>query len=416
MRAQLSELVFNLFAECASIGNNDIFGLCKVTTAGYLSMAWLLIAAAVLGFLLASITFGLQIPAGIILPSLAIGALYGRAFGALMELVHRNFPSSWVFAVCESDVPCIIPGTYAIVGAASALAGVTRMTVSIVVIMFELTGALSYVLPIMIAVMLAKWIGDAFGTRGIYESWIQFKGYPFLEHKDDTQIPHATVSKIMTRVEEMQCLDASQTYTVEELQNLLRQANHRGFPVVAFKNSSTDLAAVKTRGRRPSQNNTFLGYISSMELAFALDKFTTVDVDSPQVRPVSQQTSCYFAHQPGMNLSRGIDLRPWMDQTPITLNANSSLQLAVHMFQNLGLRYLLFVDRGAFRGMLTKKDVWWILSASERGKDNGHFVAGTGALRDTTVVDDDGPDESRGLLRDDTGRGDGPQAISHANS
>ena len=51
------------------------------------------------------------------------------------------------------------------------------MTVSIVVIMFELTGALTYVLPIMIAVMACKWVGDAFGKRGIYESWIHFNEY-----------------------------------------------------------------------------------------------------------------------------------------------------------------------------------------------------------------------------------------------
>lgn len=38
---------------------------------------------------------------------------------------------------------------------------------SLVVIVFELTGALSHVVPIMIAVMTAKWVGDAFGKEGI---------------------------------------------------------------------------------------------------------------------------------------------------------------------------------------------------------------------------------------------------------
>lgn len=41
-------------------------------------------------------------------------------------------------------VSSVTPGTYAMVGAAAALAGVTRMTVSLTVIMFELTGSLSY--------------------------------------------------------------------------------------------------------------------------------------------------------------------------------------------------------------------------------------------------------------------------------
>ncbi|KEF59453.1 chloride channel 3 [Exophiala aquamarina CBS 119918] len=405
MRAQLSELVYYLFAECASIGNNDIFGLCKVTTAGSLAMAWLLIAAAILGFLLSSITFGLQIPAGIILPTLAIGALYGRTIGALVELVHRNFSTSVLFAACEPDVPCVIPGTYAIVGAASALAGVTRMTASIVVIMFELTGALTYVLPIMISVMLAKWIGDAFSTRGIYETWINFKEYPYLENKDDTQIPHVGVSSLMTRVEEMHCLDANKRHTVASLQRVLRSTTFRGFPVVASKGAHDDTLVGRTARRHPLRENTFLGYISRAELTFALDRMTksSTNLDRPQSETITPDTPCYFVYHSEVNTVRGIDLRPWMDQTPITLNANSSLQLTVSMFQNLGLRYLLFVDRGAFRGILTKKDVWWILSASQERQKSGEFVAGAGHLRETTDTEEEGEEEARGLLQENSG-------------
>ncbi|KIW15705.1 hypothetical protein PV08_05755 [Exophiala spinifera] len=400
MRAQLSELVYYLFAECATIGNNDIFGLCKATTGGALSMLWLLIAASVLGFLLASITFGLQIPAGIILPSLAIGALYGRSAGVVMELIHKHFSTSFVFAACEPDVPCVIPGTYAIVGAASALAGVTRMTVSIVAIVFELTGALTYVLPIMIAVMLAKWIGDACSTRGIYESWIQINEYPYLDNKDDAAIPQVSVSGIMTRVEDMTCLNGNQAYSVEKLRKILRTTSFRGFPVVAFKHLAEDPASVPTSFLPSPRENTFLGYISRTELSFALDRVTTSGVSSRNSPPITPQTPCYFNYHADIISGHGVDLRPWMDQTPITLNANSSLQLAVHMFQNLGLRYLLFVDKGAFRGILTKKDVWWILSAAEDGRRRDEFVAGSGVLRGDDE-DDDGRDEARGLLQQD---------------
>ncbi|KIW35246.1 uncharacterized protein PV07_01952 [Cladophialophora immunda] len=404
MRAQLSELVYYLFAECATIGNNDIFGLCRATTAGALSMAWLLIAASLLGFLLASVTFGLQIPAGIILPSLAIGALYGRTLGVVVELIHKHFSTSLLFAACEPDVPCVTPGTYAIVGAASALAGVTRMTVSIVVIMFELTGALTYVLPIMIAVMLAKWIGDVFSTRGIYESWIQFNEYPYLENKDDATMPHVLVSSLMTRVEEMKCLDANRLYTVEDLQNILRTTSYRGFPVVSFRKAVGDVTETGSHRQYPREN-TLLGYISRVELAFALERM--MHPSSHQSRPgaetiVDPRTPCYFTYHPDIAAGSGIDLRPWMDQTPITLNANSSLQLAVHMFQKLGLRYLLFVERGAFRGMLTKKDVWWILSASADGRKAGGFVADAETVRDSALEDDEGPEEARGLLQADS--------------
>jgi chloride channel 3/4/5 len=405
MRAQMSELVYYLFAECDTIGNNDIFGLCRATTAGALSMAWLLIAAAFLAFLLATMTFGLQIPAGIILPSLAIGALYGRTVGVIVELLHKHFSSSFIFAACESEGQCVTPGTYAIVGAASALAGVTRMTVSIVVIMFELTGALTYVLPIMIAVMLAKWIGDVVSPRGIYESWIHFNEYPYLENNDDVSIPHVLVSSLMTRVEDMMCIDAGRPYTIGQLRHMLQTTAYRGFPVVALQRRSTsgspDTRPETTAPQGKDLINKFLGYISRVELVFALDRLTN---DSNNGETIELQKRCYFTYHPDIASGSEIDMRPWMDQTPITLNANSSLQLAVNMFQKLGLRYLLFVDRGAFKGMLTKKDVWWILSASDGDrKDSTFFADDEPAHEDGIDGNDEGPEEARGLLVQDSG-------------
>ncbi len=40
--------------------------------------------------------------------------------------------------------------------------------VSLVVIMFELTGGLTYIVPIMVAVMISKWVGDALTSDGMY--------------------------------------------------------------------------------------------------------------------------------------------------------------------------------------------------------------------------------------------------------
>ena len=54
------------------------------------------------------------------------------------------------------------------------------LLVSLVVIVFELTGALSHVVPIMIAVMTAKWVGDAFGRDGIVSLLTKLILYFFL--------------------------------------------------------------------------------------------------------------------------------------------------------------------------------------------------------------------------------------------
>ncbi|OJD17176.1 hypothetical protein AJ78_02720 [Emergomyces pasteurianus Ep9510] len=347
MRAQLSKLVYYLFAECANVPD-DQFGLCKTGSAS-LGVIGLLLLAAVLGFFLASITFGLDLPAGIILPSLAIGALSGRALGIAFEMWQKIQPDLLLFRSCESDIPCITPGTYAIVGAASALGGATRMTVSIVVIMFELTGALTYVIPIMIAVMLSKWCGDTFGKRGIYESWIHLNEYPFIEQKDDVVLPDVPVSQVMTSIHDLSVITAV-GHTIDTLSQLLETTTYRGFPVVS-----------------DTSNPILLGYISRNELSFALKSAT-----SRNSRYLSPETPAYFAHQPFADPLETLDLRPWMDQTPITLNSRASFLVVLNMFQRLGLRHVLFVNKGALQGFLTKKDVWCIIEDAQKRRAQGY--------------------------------------------
>ena len=94
------------------------------------------------------------------------------------------FRLPWFFeGKCSQDESCITPGLYAMVGAAAVLGGVTRMTVSLIVIMFELTGGVRYIVPLMAASMASKWVGDALGREGIYDAHIDLNGYPFLDCK-----------------------------------------------------------------------------------------------------------------------------------------------------------------------------------------------------------------------------------------
>ncbi|KAF1357752.1 hypothetical protein EJ07DRAFT_167397 [Lizonia empirigonia] len=395
MRAQASELVYILFAECADL-TEDTLGLCKSGKANTGVIALLLVSA-LLGILLASFTFGLQIPAGIILPSMAIGGLYGRAVGLSVEVFQSAFPQLFIFSSCEPDVLCVTPGTYAIVGAASALAGTTRMTVSIVVIMFELTGALTYVLPIMIAVMISKWIGDAISPRGIYESWIHFKGYPFLDNRDDngSAIPDVPAAHVMTRIEDITAITAT-GHTIHSLRAMLQAHSFRGFPVISASDSAAATDAL------------LLGYISRTELLYALSLTTS--------KSLSAETECHFAHQPLSDPNSTLDLRPWMDQTPITLNARASFHLTVSMFQKLGLRYVLFTEKGLLRGLLTKKDVWYVLDGMEdeawdeseargglREQRDGEEGEGRGLLGAEGEGDGEGEDRFGGVEEDGNG-------------
>src|ERR1700744_314778 len=142
------------------------------------------------------LSYGCKVPAGIFVPSMAIGATFGRMVGIFVQAIHESFPDSRFFATCQPDVPCITPGTYAFLGAAAALSGIMNITVSVVVIMFELTGALRYILPTMIVVGITKGFSDVFGKGGIADRMITFNGFPFLDNKED-HIFNVSVGHVM---------------------------------------------------------------------------------------------------------------------------------------------------------------------------------------------------------------------------
>uniref|UniRef100_A0A3Q4GBM3 Uncharacterized protein n=1 Tax=Neolamprologus brichardi TaxID=32507 RepID=A0A3Q4GBM3_NEOBR len=72
------------------------------------------------------------------------------------------FPHGIVF---DGILYRIIPGGYAVIGAA-ALTGAVTHTVSTAVICFELTGQISHILPMMVAVILANMVAQGLDKRG----------------------------------------------------------------------------------------------------------------------------------------------------------------------------------------------------------------------------------------------------------
>ena len=84
----------------------------------------ILIALLVKG-IMTIVTFGIKVPAGIFIPTLGVGACAGRILGILIQWMQFSYPNSAAFAACKGDLNCVIPGLYAMVGAAATLSGVT---------------------------------------------------------------------------------------------------------------------------------------------------------------------------------------------------------------------------------------------------------------------------------------------------
>jgi hypothetical protein len=72
--------------------------MCSIEHANQIVVS--LALCATIKFILTLITFGLKMPGGVFVPSLIIGALYGRALGFGVEALHHAYGDNYVFEVC----------------------------------------------------------------------------------------------------------------------------------------------------------------------------------------------------------------------------------------------------------------------------------------------------------------------------
>ncbi|KPP61495.1 H(+)/Cl(-) exchange transporter 7-like, partial [Scleropages formosus] len=161
-------------------------------------------------FFLACWTYGLTVSAGVFIPSLLLGAAWGRLIGNLLT---------------NSD-----PGKYALMGAAAQLGGIVRMTLSLTVIMVEATGNVTYGLPIMLVLMTSKIVGDYF-AEGLYDIHIKLQSVPFLGWEAPATSHSFTAREVMSSP--VMCFNRTEKVgtIVDVLSNT--SAKHNGFPIVS---------------------------------------------------------------------------------------------------------------------------------------------------------------------------------------
>ncbi|MFJ3336027.1 chloride channel protein [Streptomyces sp. NPDC086766] len=109
-----------------------------------------------------SLTIGIGGSGGVFAPSLFIGAMLGSAYGIG---VHRLLPGA------AGPV-----GAYALVGMGAVFAGAARAPITAVVILFELTGEYSIILPLMLAIVLATASSRLLTSDTIYTLKLRRRG------------------------------------------------------------------------------------------------------------------------------------------------------------------------------------------------------------------------------------------------
>ncbi|KAF8461409.1 chloride channel [Kalaharituber pfeilii] len=373
LRIDMTETMEIVFRECEG-GVADYNGLCEPKNRW--RMVFSLLTACVIRLFLVIISYGCKVPAGIFVPSMAIGATFGRAVGILVQALHEAMPDSRFFAACQPDVPCITPGTYAFLGAAAALSGIMHITVAVVVIMFELTGALTYILPTMIVVGVTKSVSERLGKGGIADRMIWFNGFPYLDTKEEHTFGVPVSHVMITELTVLPCANGG--LELHEVERILKTTKFQGFPVVQDR-----------------EGKMLLGYLGRTEMLYGIERAKR---ERGSIRPT---TKCYFGPPPeggeGVGLGGGItqpaaavlsgaaavqgsgsgsgqqiiDFSRFVDPTPLTVHPSLPLETVMEIFKKLGPRVVLVEYRGKLCGCVTIKDCLAYQAKAENRENKG---------------------------------------------
>jgi CIC family chloride channel protein len=145
----------------------------------------------VLGFLLlllvgkivaTSLTIGIGGSGGVFAPSLFIGAMGGTAFGIV---VH-----AWLPSLTAS------PGVYGLIGMGAAFAGAARAPITAVIVLFELTGQYTIILPMLTAIVIATATSRALSKDTIYTLKLSRRGVDLDRHPQERRLAATTVEAV----------------------------------------------------------------------------------------------------------------------------------------------------------------------------------------------------------------------------
>ena len=177
--------------------------------------SWQLAALAfAVQFGLTLIAYGSGAPGGLFAPSLVLGAALGNLVG-LLE-IH------WLGAG--------LPITYALVGMGAFFGAVSRVPVTGIVIIFEMTRDFDVVLPLMISSVVAYLVAEKVSKGSVYDLLLQRQGIDLNGQTPTTQdmLDTLTAEDIMQRRVETLPSDMS----LKKVVQVFSRTHHRGFPIV----------------------------------------------------------------------------------------------------------------------------------------------------------------------------------------
>jgi chloride channel 7 len=293
-----------------------------------------LLVSFALVFVLTIFTFGSAIPAGLFIPNILAGACLGRAIG---ELFREANPALDVH-----------PGVYALVGSAGMLSGFSRMTISLTMIMLEITANMHLILPIMLSVFVAKTIADRFIVSA-YDLVLELNPDVHMLEGDLDEDRLLVLEKLT--VHDACTTDVLVLRGVEPMSNvvsILSRSSYGFYPVVDAQNH-------------------LLGVVGRVQLARSLSETAASSEDLDDSATPTDSSN---------NMRTMIAVMRYADAAPMVVHWSAPLAREFRHFRTNGMQHLCVVDEEhKLQGFLTRTDFSRLCQAGQHGRDElAHIV------------------------------------------
>uniref|UniRef100_A0A8C8F064 Chloride channel, voltage-sensitive 1b n=1 Tax=Oncorhynchus tshawytscha TaxID=74940 RepID=A0A8C8F064_ONCTS len=330
----------------------------------------------VMKFWMSAVSTTMPIPSGAFMPVFILGAAFGRLVGEIMATL---FPNGILF---DGIVYRILPGGYAVIGAA-ALTGAVTHTVSTAVICFELTGQISHILPMMVAVILANMVAQGL-QPSLYDSIIQVKKLPYLPELSLGHISKYNIFVEDMMVRKVNFLSSQSTY--RELGYLLDSTSLKTIPLVDSKESMILLGSIERTELQAISD----WWLSAERRVFergqgtpgqGWESFTFVDEEGGENQTSSMIILSLYCQSPSLLSHWLMQIKAWeeeeldkpismeeirIDPSPFQLVERTSLHKTHTLFSLLGLSHAYVTSIGKLVGVVALKELQKAIEGSTR--------------------------------------------------
>ena len=281
---------------------------------------------------LTALSISCQVPCGFVAPVFTGGAAFGRLFGYLVDMIFLTEHK----------------GIYAVVGAASLVSSVTH-TLSIAIIVFELTGQMNYILPMMIGVLISYSVSASI-SMSMYNVLLKIKGLPYLP----TIKPSYLYSKNIQDISSSH-VSITQKSTIRNIIKVVNEA--KGLvrvPIVdennfligeiavdQLKRFIVDSYGINTSRMNPDERNFLNKYLNPV---------LSPGKDSLEYWEEAEESTEVHKFLAGEILLEN----EIIDNAPLSISENLPLIKLQFMFIMMGLIQIYVVNKGKLAGVITR--------------------------------------------------------------